>query len=62
MDHGQLTARIVADIIKPGLRENLEMSVKEVRNLVKNQFPTVEPSYNKLWRGREEAIADLFGS
>ena len=61
-DHNQMTARVIADIIKLGLRENLEMSVKEVRNLVRNQFPTVEPSYNKLWRGREVAIADLFGS
>ena len=61
-DHGQMTSHVIADIIKPGLRENLEMSVKEVRNLVKSKFPTIEPSYNKLWRGREQAIADLFGS
>lgn len=38
------------------------MSVKEARGLVKQKFPTVEPSYNKIWRGRELAIADLFGS
>ena len=57
-----MTAQIIADIIKSGLRDNLEMSVKEVRNLVKSQFPTVEASYTKLWRGREQAIAELFGS
>jgi hypothetical protein len=30
--------------------------------LVKQKFSIVQPSYNKLWRGRELAIADLFGS
>jgi MULE transposase domain len=30
--------------------------------LVKQKFPTVQPSYNKLWRERELAIVDIFGS
>jgi hypothetical protein len=34
-DHSQMTSRIIADIIKNRLRENLEMTVKEVRGLVK---------------------------
>jgi hypothetical protein len=38
------------------------MTVKEVRSLVKQKFPTVQSSYNKLWRGRELAIIDIFGS
>jgi hypothetical protein len=38
------------------------MIVKEARELVKQKFPTVQPSYNKLYRGRELTIADLFGS
>jgi hypothetical protein len=57
-----MNSRIIADIIKNRLRENLEMTVKKVRGLVKQKFPTVQPSYNKLWRGRKLAIADLFGS
>ena len=40
----------------------MEMSVTEARGLVKLRFPTVHPSYNKIRRGREFAIADLFGS
>jgi hypothetical protein len=53
---------MIADIVKNQLRDNLEMTVKEAMGLVKQNFPTVQPSYNKLWRGRELAIADIFGS
>jgi hypothetical protein len=38
------------------------MTVKEGKSLVKQKFPTVQPSYNKLWSGRELTIADLFDS
>jgi hypothetical protein len=34
-DHSQLTSRLIADIIQNRLRENLEMTVKEARGLVK---------------------------
>jgi hypothetical protein len=34
-DHSQLTSKMIADIIKNQLRENLEMIIKEVRGLVK---------------------------
>jgi hypothetical protein len=47
-DHTQMTFRMIADIVKNQLRENLEMIIKEVRGLVKQKFPTVQPSYNKL--------------
>jgi hypothetical protein len=57
-----MTSRMIADIIKNRLRDNLKTKVKEARVLVKQKFPTVQPSYNKLWRGRELAIADIFGS
>jgi hypothetical protein len=30
-DHSQLTSRLIADFVKNRLRENLEMTVKEVR-------------------------------
>jgi hypothetical protein len=38
------------------------MTVKEARGLVRQKFSTVQPSYNKLWRRRKLAIADLFSS
>jgi hypothetical protein len=40
-DHSQMTSKIIADIVKNQLRDNLEMTVKEVRDLVKQKFPTV---------------------
>jgi hypothetical protein len=61
-DHSQMSSRMIADIVKNRLRHNLEMTVKEARGLVKQKFPIVQPNYNKLWRGRELTIADLFGS
>jgi MuDR family transposase len=61
-DHSQMTSRMIADIVKNRLRENLKMTVKETSGLIKQKFLTIQPSYNKLWRGRELAIADLFCS
>jgi hypothetical protein len=61
-DHSYMTSRMIADIIKNRLIENLEMTVKEARGLVKQKFSTVQSSYNKLWRGRELTIADIFDS
>jgi hypothetical protein len=57
-----MTSRMITDIVKNQLRDNLEMTFKEARGLVKQKFPIVQPSYNKLWRGRELAIADIFSS
>jgi hypothetical protein len=34
-NHSQLTSRKIADIVKNWLRENLEMTIKEARGLVK---------------------------
>jgi hypothetical protein len=34
-DHSQMTFRMIADIIKNWLRDNLEMTVKEARGLVR---------------------------
>jgi hypothetical protein len=34
-DYSQMTFRMIADIIKNRLRENLEMTAKEIRGLVK---------------------------
>jgi hypothetical protein len=48
VDHNQLTFRLIADIVQNRLIENLEMTVKEARRLVKQNYLTVQPSYNKL--------------
>jgi hypothetical protein len=44
------------------MNEDTTMSIKNVRNLVKAKFPHTDPSYAKLWRGRELAITKIFGT
>jgi hypothetical protein len=34
-DHNQMTSRIVADIVKNQLMENLKMTIKEARDLIR---------------------------
>jgi hypothetical protein len=55
--HAQSNGRL-----KNRLRENLEMTSKEARSLIKQKFLIVQPSYNKLWRGRKLTIVYLSGS
>jgi hypothetical protein len=40
-DHSQMTIRIIIYIVKNRLRNNLEMTAKEARGLVKQKFLTV---------------------
>jgi hypothetical protein len=47
-DHNQMTAIIIANIVKNRLRENLNFFVKEASDLIRQMFSTVEPSYNKI--------------
>jgi hypothetical protein len=35
VDHGQMNSKMITDIIKNWLRDNLEMTVKKARDLVK---------------------------
>jgi len=61
-DHAQLTAKMVADVIREDIRENVALTIKSVKGLVRKKYKGIIPKYNKLWRGRELAIAQLFGS
>ena len=61
-DHAQLTAAMIADVIEPAIMDDVTTSIKQVSHLVKVQYDMFTPKYNKLWRGRELAIARMFGS
>ncbi|XP_078177430.1 uncharacterized protein LOC144571908 [Carex rostrata] len=61
-DHAQLTAKMVADVIREDIRENVALTIKSVKGLVRKKYKGIIPKYNKLCRGRELAIAQLFGS
>ena len=62
VDHPNLTANIIAGAIMKEINDDTTMSIKNVRNLVKAKFPGTDPSYAKLWRGRELAISKIFGT
>lgn len=61
-DHAQLTASIIADLIESGIKEDPTMSIRSVAHCVRVRFGSITPKYNKLWRGRELAVARQFGS
>jgi len=61
-DHCQLTSAMVADVIRLKITKNVDISINAIRDLVEERYPGANPKYNKLWRGRELAIARQFGS
>jgi len=61
-DHAQLTAKMMADIIREDVENNVSLPIKQVFGLVRKIFPGVNPKYNKLWRAREIVVAYMFGS
>ncbi len=61
-DHAQLSSSMIANVICDALKDDLELSRKNARSLVQQRYRNAKPSYNKLRRGREKAIAQLFGS
>ena len=61
-DHAQLTASIITDIIADTIKKDPCMSIQGVANCVSIKHNNVTPKYNRLWRGREVAIARQFGS
>ena len=61
-DHAQLTASIIADIIEVTIKKDPCISIQGVANCVRIMHDNVTPKYNRLWRGREIAIARQFGN
>jgi hypothetical protein len=61
-DHTQLTTKMIAWAIKRELAEDMNSMIKGIRALLRAKFPGVTPSYSKVWRGREETIAQIFRS
>ena len=53
---------MVALAIDKTIRRDVWSSINHIRDIVMMKYDKVTPKYNKLWRGRELAIANLFGS
>jgi hypothetical protein len=61
-DHCQLTAEMIGLAIDDTIRRDVCAPINHIRDVVKKAYKNVTPKYNKLWRGRELAIANMFGS
>ncbi|XP_078162886.1 uncharacterized protein LOC144558054, partial [Carex rostrata] len=62
IDHAQLTAAMVADCISAHMRNDVDLSITSIRIACAQTYNGQVPAYNKLWRGRELAIARQFGT
>jgi hypothetical protein len=62
VDHAQLTAKMIADVIRKDVEKDHSITVKQVQSLVRKVYPGVNVKYNKLWHGRKIAIAYIYGS
>jgi len=61
-DHCQLTVEMIALAIDDTIRRDVCAPINHILDVVKKEYKNVTPKYNKLWRGRELAIANMFGS
>ncbi|XP_078161847.1 uncharacterized protein LOC144557190 [Carex rostrata] len=61
-DHAQLTAAVIANVIRDDIREDITKSISDLKSIVRAHFKGIVPKYNRLWRGRELAIEQMFGS
>jgi hypothetical protein len=59
-DHAQLTVKMIVGAIKKELAEDMTLTIKTICALLRVKLLGVNPSYSKIWRGHEEAIAQFF--
>jgi hypothetical protein len=62
VDHAQLTAKVITDIIREDMEKDISLQIKQVRGLIRKLISGVNSKYNKLWRGCEIIIFYIFGS
>jgi hypothetical protein len=53
---------MVADCLSAHMRNDVDLSINAVRIACAQTYNGQVPAYNKLWRGKELAIARQFGS
>jgi hypothetical protein len=58
----QLTAKMIAWAIKRDLAGDMNCTIKGICAILREKFSDVTPSYSKIWRGREKAVAQIFKS
>jgi hypothetical protein len=60
--HLQLTSNLIAGCVRQHLKNDLSLTVQQISVIIEIKYPDVAPTYGKLWRGRERAIEQLFGT
>jgi hypothetical protein len=58
----QLTSNLIVGCVRQHLKKNLSLIVQQINMIIEIKYLDVAPTYNKLWRGRERAIEQLFGT
>jgi hypothetical protein len=43
-------------------KKDLSLTVQQINMIIETKYSGVAPTYSKLWRGRERAIEQLFGT
>jgi hypothetical protein len=54
--------KMIAAAIKKDLTEDMTLTIKTLCALLRAKFPGVNHSHSKIWRGREKAIIQNFGT
>jgi hypothetical protein len=60
--HLQLTSNLIVGCVRQHLKKKLSLIVQQINMIIEMKYLDVAPTYNKLWRGRERAIEQLFGT
>jgi hypothetical protein len=60
--HLQLTSNLIVGCVRQHLKNDLSLTVQQNSMIIETKYPGVAPTYGKLWRGRERAIEQLFGT
>jgi hypothetical protein len=48
VDHAQLTAKMITDVIREDVEKDHSITIKQLRVLVRKVYPGVNSKYNKL--------------
>jgi hypothetical protein len=60
--HLQLTSNLIAGCVRQYLKKDRSLTVQQISMIIETKYPGMIPTYGKLWRGRERAIEQLFGT
>jgi hypothetical protein len=60
--HLQLTSNLIVGCVRQYLKKDLSLTIQQINMIIEIKYPSVAPTYIKLWRDRERTIEQLFGT